>query len=124
MGVEAGSRRRYHNTPGADPKRLQRLLSLPLADNRALGGRLAGVVAKGTPKTTMSTPSSSSMSFSDAFYKAKTVAETEKPQEGDAHRAQTTTVHKPRNTRDDEEDKEVKLCIPLRLRRSLRRCCT
>ena len=51
IGVEAGSRRRYRDTPGADPKRLQRLLSLPSADNRALGGRPAGVVAKGTPKT-------------------------------------------------------------------------
>ena len=47
MGVEAGSRRRYRDTPGADPKRLQRLLSLPSADNRALGGRPAGVVANG-----------------------------------------------------------------------------
>ena len=51
MGVEAGSCRRYRNTLGADPKRLQRLLSLPSADNRAPGGRPAGVVAKGTPKT-------------------------------------------------------------------------
>ena len=62
----------------------------------------------------MSTPSSWSVSFSDAFfYKAKAVAETEKAQEGYAHRAQTTTMHKLRNTRDDEEDKEeLKLCIP------------
>ena len=67
MGVEAGSRRHYRDMPGADPKRLQRLLSLLSADNRALGGKPARVVAKGTPKTTMSTPSSSSMSFSDAF---------------------------------------------------------
>ena len=100
--------------PGPDSKRLDQHLSPPSPDDRALQGGLAGLVAKGTPKT--SWPSSSSpMSFSDALNKAKAkaTAETEGAWEGDASRAQTATASWPRNMEEEEEDgEEEELRIP------------
>jgi len=90
----------------------QQYLSPPLPDNCTLQGGLAGLVAKGTPKTTSSPLSSSPMSFSDALSKAKAkaAAETKEACEGDAPHAQTTTVaFQPRNM---EEEEEEELHIP------------
>jgi len=93
-----------HATPEPDAKSQEQHLSPPSPDDRALRGGLAGLVAKGTPKT--SWPSSSSpMSFSDALNKAKAAAETEKAREEDAPQAQTTmTASQPRNMEEDEEE--------------------
>ena len=84
------------------------------ADDRALRGGLAGLVAKGTPKTMTSPSSSSTMSFSDAPNKAKAVTKAEKVLEGGAPRAQTTTAYRPRKTEEGEEDdnNEVELRMP------------
>jgi len=97
-------------TPEPDSKRQpQQYLSPPSPDDRALRGGLAGLAAKGTPKTTSSPSSSSPMSFSDALNKAKAkaAAETEEAREGDAPRAQTTAAaSQPRNMEEEEEDEE------------------
>jgi len=102
------SRSRSPSLPEPDSKRQQQHLSPPSPDDRALRGRLAGLVAKGTPKTTSSPSSSSPISFSDALNKAKAkaAAETEETREGDAPRAQTTTASQPRNMEEEEEDEE------------------
>jgi len=99
-------RSRSGSPSSRDSKRQEQHLSPPSPDDRVLRGGLAGLVAKGTPKT--SWPSSSSpMSFSDALNKAKAGAETEKAREGDAPRAQTTTTaSQPRNMEEDEEEEE------------------
>ena len=102
-------------TPEPDSKRQQQHVSPPSPDDRTLRGGLAGLVAKGVPKTTSSPSSSSPMSFSDVLSKAKAAADAQKAQEGeDAPRAQTTTTaYQPRKTEEDEEDVEdVELRIP------------
>jgi len=94
--------------PEPESKRQQQRLSPPSPDDRALRGGLAGLVAKGTPKTTASPSSSSPISFSDALNKAKSKAasETEEAREGDAPRAQTATASQPRNMEEEDEDEE------------------
>ena len=110
IGGRSGSS--SHATPELDSKRQQQqFLSPPSPDDRALRGGLAGLAAKGTPKTMSSPSSSSPMSFSDALNKAKAkaAAETEEAWEGNAPRAQTTTASQPRNM---EEEEEEELRIP------------
>ena len=59
-------------------------------------------MSKGTPKTMMLT--SSSISFPDAFDKAKAADETEQAREGDAApRAQTAMASQLRNMQEEEE---------------------
>jgi len=78
-------------------------------------GGLAGLVEKGTPKTTSSASSSFPKSFSDALNKAKAkaAAGAEGAREGDAPRVQTTTASQPRKTEEDEDDdEEEELRVP------------
>ena len=101
-------------TPEPDSKRQQQHLSPPSPDGRALRGGLAGLVAKGTPKTPSSASSSSPMLFSDALNKAKAraAAETEEAREGDAPCVQTTAASQPRNMEEDKKDEEEEeLCM-------------
>ena len=83
-----------------------------MIDDRALRGGLAGLVAKGTPKT-MTSPSSP-VSFPNALNKAKATAEVEKAREGDAPRVQTTTACQARKTEEDEEEEEEDEVVELR----------
>ena len=97
-------------TPEPNSRRQQQHLSPPSADDRALGGGPAGLVAKGARTSASSYSSPSPMSFSDAHNKAKAAAVTEKARGGDAPapRTQATTtaaaMSQPRNMQEDEED--------------------
>ena len=76
-------------TPEPDSKTQQPHLSPPSADDRALGGGLAGLVAKGA--RTSASSSSFPRSVSDALNKAKAAAETETCGKGMQY-----PVHRPR----------------------------
>jgi hypothetical protein len=78
-GAEVGRRRgaqRLNQTPRGSSSTFHSLQSLD--DHRALRGRLAGLVAKGTPKVTPSPSPSSPLSFSVTLNKTKAAAEVEK----------------------------------------------
>ena len=96
-------------TPEPDPKRQQQFLSPSSPDDRALWGRVAGLVARGAPKTMMSGSSSSPMSSPDALNKAKAATSAEKAREGYSPRAQMTTASQPRKT---DEEEEAELHVP------------
>jgi len=85
-GAEAG-RPSLRAMPEPVPKSQQQFLSPPSPDDRALRGRVAGLMAQGTLKSTPSLP----MSFPDALNDPKTAAQTENTR--DSARGDTPHAH-------------------------------